>query len=65
MQAGPVHPHQHLIDPLLDAIDACMQDHTTPAASTQAARQLLDAYLAAARRAALMPAINPCAAASS
>jgi AcrR family transcriptional regulator len=36
----------HLIDPLLDAIDACMQDHTTPAASTQAARQLLDAYLA-------------------
>jgi AcrR family transcriptional regulator len=36
----------HLIDPLLDAIDACIQDHTTPAASTQAARQLLDAYLA-------------------
>jgi AcrR family transcriptional regulator len=36
----------HLIDPLLDAIDACIQDHTTPAASTRTARQLLDAYLA-------------------
>jgi AcrR family transcriptional regulator len=35
----------HLIDPLLDAIDACIQDHT-PAASAQRARQLLDAYLA-------------------
>ena len=38
-------PH-HLIDPLLDAIDACVQDHTTPAASAQTVRQLLDAYLA-------------------
>ena len=36
----------HLIDPLLDAIDACIQDHTTPAASAQTARPLLDAYLA-------------------
>jgi AcrR family transcriptional regulator len=35
----------HLIDPLLDAIDACIQDHT-PAASAQSAPQLLDAYLA-------------------
>jgi AcrR family transcriptional regulator len=35
-----------LIDPLLDAIDACIQDHTTPAVSAQAARELLDAYLA-------------------
>jgi AcrR family transcriptional regulator len=35
-----------LIDPLLDAIDACIQDHTTPAASARTARQLLDAYLA-------------------
>ena len=32
-----------LIDPLLDAIDACIQDHTTP---TRAPRQLLGAYLA-------------------
>jgi AcrR family transcriptional regulator len=36
----------HLIDPLLDAIDACIQDHTTPATSARTARQLLDAYLA-------------------
>jgi AcrR family transcriptional regulator len=36
----------HLIDPLLDAIDACIQDHTTPAASAQSAPQLLDDYLA-------------------
>ena len=36
----------HLIDPLLDAIDACLQDHTTPATTAQTARQLLDAYLA-------------------
>ena len=35
-----------LIDPLLDAIDACIQDHTTPAASARTHRQLLDAYLA-------------------
>jgi AcrR family transcriptional regulator len=35
----------HLIDPLLDAIDVCIQDHTTPAASAQSARELLDAYL--------------------
>jgi AcrR family transcriptional regulator len=32
-----------LIDPLLDAIDACIQDHTTPARTH---RQLLGAYLA-------------------
>jgi AcrR family transcriptional regulator len=36
----------HLIDPLLDAIDACIQDHPSPAASAQSARELLDAYLA-------------------
>ena len=36
----------HLIDPLLDAIDACIQDQTTPAASARTHRQLLDAYLA-------------------
>jgi len=37
-----------LIDPLLDAIDACIQDHTTPAAParTRTARPLLGAYLA-------------------
>jgi AcrR family transcriptional regulator len=34
-----------LIDPLLDAIDACIGDHTTPANSARTARQLLDAYL--------------------
>jgi AcrR family transcriptional regulator len=32
----------HLIDPFLDAIDACIQDHNQP---TRTARQLLDAYL--------------------
>jgi AcrR family transcriptional regulator len=32
-----------LIDPVLDAIDTCIQDHTTPARTP---RQLLDAYLA-------------------
>ena len=32
-----------LIDPLLDAIDACIHDHTTPARTP---RQLLGAYLA-------------------
>jgi AcrR family transcriptional regulator len=36
----------HLIDPLLDAIDACIQDYTTPVASARTARQLLGAYLA-------------------
>jgi AcrR family transcriptional regulator len=37
----------HLIDPLLDAIDACIQEgQTTPAASTWTARQLLGDYLA-------------------
>jgi AcrR family transcriptional regulator len=36
----------HLIDPLLDATDACIQDHTTPAAAARTPRQLLDAYLA-------------------
>jgi AcrR family transcriptional regulator len=35
-----------LIDPVLDAIDACIQDHTTPAASARTARPLLSAYLA-------------------
>jgi AcrR family transcriptional regulator len=35
-----------LIDPLLDAIDTCINDHTTPAASARTARQLLGAYLA-------------------
>jgi AcrR family transcriptional regulator len=35
-----------LVDPLLDAIDACIQDHTTPATAARTARQLLDAYLA-------------------
>ena len=35
-----------LIDPLLDAIDACIHDHTTPVASARTARQLLGAYLA-------------------
>jgi AcrR family transcriptional regulator len=35
-----------LIDPLLDAIDACIQDHTTPATAAWTPRQLLDAYLA-------------------
>jgi AcrR family transcriptional regulator len=37
--------HQ-LIDPLLDAIDACIQDHTTPATSARTPRGLLGAYLA-------------------
>jgi AcrR family transcriptional regulator len=32
-----------LVDPLLDAIDTCIQDHQTPARTP---RQLLDAYLA-------------------
>jgi AcrR family transcriptional regulator len=35
----------HLVDPLLDAIDACIQDHTTPATAARTPRQLLDAYL--------------------
>jgi AcrR family transcriptional regulator len=35
-----------LIDPLLDAIDTCIGDHTTPATAARTARQLLDAYLA-------------------
>jgi AcrR family transcriptional regulator len=34
----------HLIDPLLDAIDACIQDHTTTPPPTP--RQMLGAYLA-------------------
>jgi AcrR family transcriptional regulator len=34
---------QHLVDPLLDAIDACIHDHHQP---TPTARPLLDAYLA-------------------
>ena len=33
----------HLVDPLLDAIDACIQDHNQP---RRTARQLLGAYLA-------------------
>jgi AcrR family transcriptional regulator len=36
----------HLVDPLLDAIDACIHDHHTPAASARTARQLLGDYLA-------------------
>jgi AcrR family transcriptional regulator len=36
----------HLIDPLLDAIDACIHDHTTPATTARTPRQLLGAYLA-------------------
>src|SRR4029453_13346539 len=36
----------HLVDPLLDAIDACTHDHTTPVASARTSRQLLGAYLA-------------------
>lgn len=35
-----------LIDPLLDATDACIQDHSTPAGSARTPRQLLEAYLA-------------------
>jgi AcrR family transcriptional regulator len=35
-----------LIDPLLDAIDTCIGDHTTPATAARTTRQLLDAYLA-------------------
>jgi AcrR family transcriptional regulator len=37
-----------LVDPLLEAIDACIQDHTSPAApaQTRSARGLLGAYLA-------------------
>jgi AcrR family transcriptional regulator len=35
-----------LVDPLLDAIDACIQDHTTPAVSARTARPLLGDYLA-------------------
>ena len=35
-----------LIDPLLDAIDACLQDHSTPATSARTPRGLLGAYLA-------------------
>ena len=35
-----------LIDPLLDAIDACIHDHSTPATSARTPRQLLGAYLA-------------------
>ena len=33
----------HLVDPVLDAIDACIGDHHQP---TRTARQLLGAYLA-------------------
>jgi AcrR family transcriptional regulator len=36
----------HLVDPLLDAIDACIDSHSTPNGSAAAARQLLGAYLA-------------------
>ena len=35
-----------LVDPLLDAIDACLQDHTTPATTARTPRGLLGAYLA-------------------
>ena len=34
-----------LVDPLLDAIDACIDAYDTPAASARTARQLLAAYL--------------------
>jgi AcrR family transcriptional regulator len=34
-----------LVDPLLDAIDACIDAHNAPAASARTARQLLAAYL--------------------
>jgi AcrR family transcriptional regulator len=34
-----------LIDPLLDAIDSCIRDNNTPAASARTPRQLLAAYL--------------------
>jgi AcrR family transcriptional regulator len=34
-----------LVDPLLDAIDACIRDHTTPDTSAPTPRQLLGAYL--------------------
>jgi AcrR family transcriptional regulator len=34
-----------LVDPLLDAIDTCIGDHTTPATAARTPRQLLDAYL--------------------
>jgi AcrR family transcriptional regulator len=42
---------QHLIDPLLDAIDACIEhhtaeDHTTSATPARAVQGFLDAYLA-------------------
>jgi AcrR family transcriptional regulator len=36
----------HLIDPLLDAIDACIKDHTPEAATARTVRGFLDAYLA-------------------
>jgi AcrR family transcriptional regulator len=35
-----------LIDPLLDAIHACIHDQSTPATAARTPRQLLDAYLA-------------------
>jgi AcrR family transcriptional regulator len=35
-----------LIDPLLDAIDACIHDQSTPATSARTPRRLLGAYLA-------------------
>jgi AcrR family transcriptional regulator len=35
-----------LVDPLVDAIDACIDAHDTPAASARTVRQLLAAYLA-------------------
>jgi AcrR family transcriptional regulator len=36
-----------LVDPLLDAIDACIDGHSAPNGSASAARQLLGDYLAA------------------
>jgi AcrR family transcriptional regulator len=36
----------HLIDPLLDAIDACIEDHTPQTATPRTVRGFLDAYLA-------------------
>jgi AcrR family transcriptional regulator len=36
----------HLVDPLLDAIDACIHGHSAPNRPAPGARQLLDDYLA-------------------
>jgi AcrR family transcriptional regulator len=36
----------HLVDPLLDAIDACIEDHRPQAPTARTVRGFLDAYLA-------------------